>query len=262
MNKLFFTNLLTFGLGADQVKLNHINVNDYKFVIKARGKWEEDIYCNSFKELTDTQKERIADQYVANHFFSLDNRVVNYILSKGWEDQEAPFSWDDVTNNNYYGFVTINGYQEELTTEERDELEEKFDRLVDRWYDYKEDVLQARIDKLEDEQSDLDDDNFEYDILYKSMQERLDRLQERYNRADEKHGQLDSTLDDLKSMDFDERHEIYQWFKVDRDTAHRLDELGESILDGDYWGRSCCGQSITLDHCIQTIAFNLLSTEL
>lgn len=238
---------------------NQQSIN-YKFVIKARAKSEEDIYCNSFGDLTSPQKQDIANRYISNHHFRLQNSVVEYILRQGYEDSEAPFSWEDVTNNDRYGQIEIGGYWEEVTEEERDELIEKFDHLVDRWYDYKEDVLQERIDTLEADQLDIDEE--EDQEAFDKIQAKIDSLQARFDKANDKHTELDSTLDNLRALECDEEHEIYQWFEVDRDTAHRLEEQGESILDGDYWGRGTCGQSITLDHCIQTIAFNHLSTRL
>lgn len=256
MEKLLFNNLPIIGLSDQQIKVNHINVNDFKYIIHGHKRWQKDIYCNSFDNLSDEDRQEIAHRYISNHYFSLDNCVVNYILNKSWEDQETPFSWDDLTNHHRFGQIEIGGYWKEVTEEERDELIEKFDHLVDRWYDYKEDVLQARIDDLEEEQLDADDQ--EYDRL----EALIKPLQSRYEEAGKKHDDLDSTLDNLRALECDEEHEIYQWFKVDRDTACSLDELGEPILNGDYWGRGACGQSITLDHCIQKIAFNHLSTRL
>ena len=57
-------------------------------------------------------------------------------------------------------------------------------------------------------------------------------------------------------MDFDTPPEVMQWFLAPELVDH-LKDLGEVVLNGEYWGRQCCGQSITLDHCIQQVAFTL-----
>jgi hypothetical protein len=50
--------------------------------------------------------------------------------------------------------------------------------------------------------------------------------------------------------------EVFQWFLVTDWLANRLDEINEPLLRNDYgqwWGRTCCGQSIELDGTIQAI---------
>jgi hypothetical protein len=50
-----------------------------------------------------------------------------------------------------------------------------------------------------------------------------------------------------------QRHETYEWWVVTRYVSQRLAEFGEPILDNDFgtwWGRTCTGQSICLDHVI------------
>ena len=61
---------------------------------------------------------------------------------------------------------------------------------------------------------------------------------------------------DLDNMDFDECHEVYQWFLAP-ELVHHLAQRGEIVLNGEYWGRTCCGQSINLDTVIQKLAFDL-----
>ena len=74
------------------------------------------------------------------------------------------------------------------------------------------------------------------------------------------------TPDEWHDLPFDEReelarehgfdpepHEIYEWWVVSSYMAERLSELGQPILDngyGTWWGRTCTGQSIYLDHVI------------
>jgi hypothetical protein len=56
---------------------------------------------------------------------------------------------------------------------------------------------------------------------------------------------------------FEHTREIFQHFIVSEYLADRLEEHGERVLRDFFgmtvWGRSCCGQSISMDHVIQTI---------
>lgn len=50
--------------------------------------------------------------------------------------------------------------------------------------------------------------------------------------------------------------EPYEWWEVGSWLAERLSEAGEVTLCNDYgnwWGRCCTGQSVTLDHVIQRL---------
>lgn len=163
----------------------------------------------TFEQLNDTQKQNLASKMLDVHPTRLNNSIVEYILAKSYEDLEAPFSWDDVTNNECYGSVEINGFWEELTEEERDE----------------------KVSELEDEQTDLEIDDPKWD-------------------------EIQEAIDQLNEMDFDQQPEIFQWFSCSDWLISELEDLGQCTLDGEYWGRQCCGQSIILDHCIQQAAFN------
>lgn len=47
-----------------------------------------------------------------------------------------------------------------------------------------------------------------------------------------------------------EPQEVYEWWLIDRHTCHELRDIGEVVIDNDYgewWGRTCTGQSIALD---------------
>jgi hypothetical protein len=67
-----------------------------------------------------------------------------------------------------------------------------------------------------------------------------------------------STMLNLKEMyeDSKEMQEIFEWWIVDEWMAEKLEEQGEPILKNDYgiwWGRTCTGQAILLDHVIKVI---------
>lgn len=51
--------------------------------------------------------------------------------------------------------------------------------------------------------------------------------------------------------------EAYEWYRVDPWLCARLDEIGEITIDneyGEWWGRSCTGQSLIMDGTLQQIA--------
>jgi hypothetical protein len=78
--------------------------------------------------------------------------------------------------------------------------------------------------------------------------------------------QTDLDPDDWNELPFDERetlgqehgfepepHEIYEWWGVTPYLAQRLSGIGQPILDNDFgtwWGRTCTGQAIYIDHVI------------
>jgi hypothetical protein len=175
----------------------------------------------TFEQLTDTQKQDLAEKWcdkVAH--FSLENCLVEYIL--GQHDYEnSPFTYEDITNFEAYGFVYINGYEHQLTEEERDEKLAFYEYLRDKAY-----YLYDNVDCIREEE----------------------RLEKKYIR-------LSHICDKLESMDFSELPEIYQWYHCSSYACEKLAEAGQCTVNSSFWGRQCCGQSITLDCVIQKISF-------
>lgn len=190
----------------------------------------------SFANLNDSQKQKLVDKLLADHPLRLNNAIVEYVLQKGFEDADAPFNHEDITNFNYYGSVVVNGAWEELTEEERDELLPI--------YEYLETKAESVLNKLEELQGDLEVDCLEYN-----------QLEEKINRWSEVVGKYQNQLQELQDMDFDQSPEIYQWFSCSDWLIRELEEKGQCTLDGEFWGRQCCGQSVVLDHVMQLIAF-------
>lgn len=188
-----------------------------------------------FNDLTETQKQKLADRLISDHPTRLQNTLVEYVLSKSWEDSGAPFSYDDITNFEYYGSVCINGYWEELTEKERN------DKLP--IYEYLETKAENIQSELEDLQANCEDDD-----QWEMYQDKLDRWSEVVEK-------YQSIVQSLNDMDFDDQPQIYQWFSCSDYLIRKLEEHGQCTLDDEYWGRQACGQSITLDNVIQLIAF-------
>ena len=187
----------------------------------------------TFEQLTDSQKQIIAESYVDKiAFFSLENALVEYVLNSSngasLNNGDTPFTFEDITNFESTGLIEINGYQVELTEDEKQEKLEFFEYLRDKWEDYHNNLVEI--------EHTLKDFN-------------------KVNNAYNKFLEIDSLCEELENLECEDYPEIYQWFYVDSDTLHKLEEKGECTLDGSFWGRQCCGQSITLDRVIQLIAF-------
>jgi hypothetical protein len=189
----------------------------------------------TFSELNDSQKQDVAQAYLNKQTVVCQNELVEFVLKQSRdEDNNAPFSHDDITNFNYFGHIEINGYSYELEQSERDEKLEFYEYLRDK----ADMVMDAR-----------------YELLIDANDEQYDTLYAKHDKTQDNHSRLDAICDELDSMEFDSQPEIYTWFYCSEWLIRALEEKGQCTLDGQFWGRTCCGQSIVLDHVIQTIAF-------
>jgi hypothetical protein len=97
-----------------------------------------------FFDLNDSQRQVLAERLLKDHPIRLQNQLVEYVLQKSFEDMEAPFSFDDITNYAYTGFVDLSSESNlELTESERNE----------------------KLDELQDLICDLDDETEQYDVI-------------------------------------------------------------------------------------------------
>jgi len=188
-----------------------------------------------FSDLNDTQKQNLAESMLNDHPMRLNNQIVEYILEQD-DYENAPFTREDIINWDWFGVVNINGYEYQLIENERDEKLE--------FYEYLRDKADSIIDKLENLQIECDSDE-DYDSFQTKLN-KFELTQEKYQNI----------VDELESMDFDEKREIYQWFSCSDWLVRELESWGECTLDNEFWGRTCCGQSVVLDHVIQKIAFD------
>ena len=114
------------------------------------------------------------------------------------------------------------------------------------------------------------------------MQEERDRLIEMIETDDEDAGRFASmSLNDLKDIlirqieedddridawreavrDNAESAEIYEWYRVTKYLANRLEEIGECTLSnsyGEWWGRCATGQNLIMDGVLQRVAASIL----
>jgi len=101
-------------------------------------------------------------------------------------------------------------------------------------------------DKLRDELS--EDDKDYKNFLIENSLEGIDTDTD-FQEEDEEN--LRGYLEERNLLpDYEEMQEVYQWFIMDDRLLYQLKERGEVILNNEYWGRCCCGQSIELDSVI------------
>lgn len=172
----------------------------------------------TYAEMNDQILMHLADQMLREMGGSrCVNSEIEFILKHAEADYEnAPFCYDDITNNEPTGnFETLKS-SEDFTEQE------------------KENFINELQDALEEEQEKEEDDQ-DLELI-----EELDRL-----------------LENAQDTECDDYPEIMQWFALDERLIHRLEELGECTLSGEYWGRQAYGQSITMDSCIKHICYDL-----
>lgn len=192
-----------------------------------------------FKDLSIVaqQKElsRIVDENVRCNVTSL----VEYALKAGLQEGEydrSPLSIDNIINNDPYSNVSINGYWHQLTASERDEKLE--------FYEYLRDKAQNKLSDMQMIFEVLPDHEVKADNRLGKWLEKFEENQV-YRLVD--------ICAELENMDFDEQHEIYEWWACGAWFISKLEEAGEIVLEGQYWGRTCTGQAIMLDSVIEGI---------
>ena len=212
-----------------------------------------------FSGLNSSEKQALADAYISTQTVYLQNDVVEYILQSNIDcmQDNAPFSYDDITNNYPTASIELvdrhgSTWYEDLTEDEAQEKASHLEYLLSR-YQQVIDNLQEKFDLLEDEVISLE---YTDNLKHKQLKFDLDYLQTQIDRLQEKHDNLETCKDNLEQACFEDYPEIFQWFLCSDHLINALEKRGECTLNNTYWGRQCCGQSIILDHVIQSIAFD------
>jgi len=98
----------------------------------------------------------------------------------------------------------------------------------------------------------------EKEILYPDHYENLFMSDERIERIKEYHNvSTDEEVEEIRNNGSD-INEVYEHWLVSDWLLEKLKEQEEPILETDYetwWGRTCSGQAILLDHNIQELAY-------
>lgn len=164
------------------------------------------------------KNQDIKSKFVAREVNVNVNSMVEYILSKGWEDSEAPFCWDDVQN--YYQYPEYIGKHISFYTGQENDYEEA------------KEELQTKIDEL-------------YDI------------EERTEEQEETLSEMEQEMEEFSNLET-EPQEIFEWWSVSKWLCKKLKAMGEPVIEHEnIWGRTTTGQSILLDYCISNICEDL-----
>jgi len=136
--------------------------------------------------------------------------------------------------------------------------EQALDKIVNQWVFYNQTILINEVIKISD--------NMPNDWLINYYD--IENLRIHFNKENagdsitaEAFDKLDEEEQD-NYFDESEDQEVLEWWLVDRYLADRLFEKGEPVIRTDYignwWGRTCCGQAISMDYVIEEIAKEIM----
>lgn len=172
------------------------------------------------------KNQDIKSRFVGQHVFCNVNTLAEYVLGKGFEDPDAPFTMDDIEN--YYSFPewsgTVQGeslYFDGGTQEEKDEFLKEFDRL-------------------EEESQELLDAEEISEATHEANITQIQKAKEDFEEATEE----------------SEPAEIFEWWAVSSFLFEQLRDNGYCVVDAGschIWGRTTTGQAILLDGVITRI---------
>lgn len=174
--------------------------------------------AEAIKQGNSIVNQRIKGEFINKHVYANVNQMVEYILNKGFEDSNAPFNFDDITN--FYSYPEFYGT---FANFEGGSEEEK----------------QNEIERLRDLQNDL------YDQILE------DKTNE--DEIEEKRSKIEEEIEELENLE-SEPAEIYEWWIVSSYLAEKLNKKGYCIIESEnIWGRQTTGQAILLDYIITVI---------
>lgn len=172
------------------------------------------------------KNQDIKSRFVEQHVFCNVNTLVEYCLSKGYEDSESPVNFDEIEN--LYTFpewskkvLDENLFFEGGTQEDKDNFLEEFERIENE----SKDLLNS-----EEISEETHDRNVEL----------IQQAKEEFEEATEE----------------SEPQEIFEWWAVSDFLFAKLMELGHPVVDTrscKVWGRCTTGQAILLDYAITKI---------
>lgn len=109
------------------------------------------------REGNSTVNQQIKSDFISKHVYCNVNQMVEYILNKGFEDAEAPFSFEDVVN--FYIYPELSGEYvnfEGGTEEDREEEKERLENMLSEQEDTAKDaVILQELEELEELEQEL-----------------------------------------------------------------------------------------------------------
>jgi hypothetical protein len=174
------------------------------------------------KQGNNTTNQEIKRKFISNHVYANVNQMTEYILNKGFEDRNAPFSFDDVENFYIYPEWNKNLQGEDLYFEGGNDTDKK--------------EFLKEFERLEEESQSL----FDSEGISEETHERNLQLIE----------DAKSEFENLET----ESQEVFEWWLVSDYLCKKLSRKGYVVIaDENIWGRTTTGQAILLDYVITEI---------
>lgn len=106
----------------------------------------------ALKEGNSSTNQRIKAEFISKHVFTNVNDVVEYILSKSYEDSNAPFSMDDISN--CFTYPELIGEYVNFEGGSGEDKQTEIDRLKTQLLDFEDqndDNYETEIEKINEE---------------------------------------------------------------------------------------------------------------
>jgi hypothetical protein len=174
----------------------------------------------------DGQNQDIKGRFVGQHVYCNVNSLVEYCLSKGFEDPDSPVNFDAIEN--YYSYPEYSGEHANFEGGSDDDRD-------------------AEIERLRDLQSDL----------YDKIEEETD--QSVIDTIEAQRDKIEEEITELNNLET-EPAEIFEWWAVSSFLFDKLREQGCTVVDAGscyVWGRQTTGQAILLDGVITRICADM-----
>jgi hypothetical protein len=168
--------------------------------------------------------QEIKGEFVARHVYCNVNSLVEYCLSKGYEDSDSPVNIDSIEN--YSSYPEYRGEYADFDGGGENDINDE-------------------IDRLRDLQSDL----------YDQIEENPEKEEE----IEAKRDKIEEEISELSQLEM-ETQEIYEWWAVSEYLYEKLQEQGYPVVDTGsckVWGRTTTGQAILLDGVITRICADM-----
>jgi len=167
------------------------------------------------------------EQFINNNICCLVNEEAEFMLKMSLENNDSPLSYDDLDLNDY------DALRESLIYEIEDNYKEK-----DEQEDLREQINLISISRLD--YLDIKEDESFKDFINNLNEDDLILLNDEIGN------------DDIP------QNEIFQWFIVNGDIARDIKENDGIILNENWFGRCCYGQSLSMDYMFIIIYINRL----
>lgn len=184
--------------------------------------------ATALKKANDGKNQEIKRKFVGQHVYCNVNSLVEYCLSKGFEDRESPVNLDEIEN--YYSYP-------EWSTKLLGE-----DLYFNGGSEDDKNTFTEEFQRLKDESTELNDSGEISDETYSHNLELIENAEYDFEQIEQ------------------EAKEIFEWWAVSDYLFDKLKERGCAVVDTGsckVWGRTTTGQAILLDYVISAICADM-----